>query len=142
MPTHYIYHPKGAFSDEDKKNISKSITDLYEVLPKFYVVVLFVPMEKNDFYVGGEPTDNYVRIISVHLARQRSDGTTSDERYLEFVEKLKEVFRSFTIDRGFDYESHIEEIPRDGWRINGLKPPLAITQMEKECIKHNKAIPY
>jgi phenylpyruvate tautomerase PptA (4-oxalocrotonate tautomerase family) len=142
MPTHYIYHPKNVFSDEDKKNISKSITDLYEALPKFYVVVLFMPMEKNDFYVGGEPVDNYVRIVSLHLARQRSDGTSTDERYMAFAEKLNEVFKSFTIDKGLVYESHIEEIPRDGWRINGLKPPQANTEMEKEWKKHNKAIPF
>jgi len=72
MPLHRIFHPPSAFSSADKQALSERITTLYTDvgLPAFYVVVLFTPIEKDSFYVGGKSTDKFVRIVVQHLARQ------------------------------------------------------------------------
>ena len=49
--------------------IAEGITNVYKVLPKFYVVVVFIDVDKDSFYIGGKPNDRFVRINSQHLAR-------------------------------------------------------------------------
>jgi Putative oxalocrotonate tautomerase enzyme len=34
----------------------------YRALPKFYVIVVFQEVAPESFYMGGEPTHNFVRI--------------------------------------------------------------------------------
>ena len=44
MPYWKIYAPEGTYNKEDKRALSKAITDIYvefAELPRFYVVVLF-----------------------------------------------------------------------------------------------------
>ena len=41
MPLWKIYHPVGAFTADDKQQLSERITALYSRLPKFYVGVVF-----------------------------------------------------------------------------------------------------
>jgi len=72
MPLHRIYHPPTAFSSADKQALSERITKIYtdRGLPAFYVVVLFIPIEKDSFFVGGKSTDNFIRIVAQHLAQK------------------------------------------------------------------------
>ncbi len=39
------------------------------MLPKFYVVVVFIDTDLDSFYIGGKPNDRFVRIVTQHLAR-------------------------------------------------------------------------
>ena len=71
MPLHRLYQPKGTFSPEDKKAIAEAITKVYSVLPKFYVVVVFVDVDEDSFFIGGKPNNKFVRVVSQHLARER-----------------------------------------------------------------------
>jgi hypothetical protein len=102
MPLHRIYHPPSAFSSTDKAALSECITTLYTSrgLPAFYVVVLFIPIETDSFYVGGKQTNNFIRIISQHLARQFPDN----EAKQRFMEKFDDVLAPFIKDKGFDWE--------------------------------------
>jgi phenylpyruvate tautomerase PptA (4-oxalocrotonate tautomerase family) len=102
MPLHRIYHPTSAFTPADKEALSEHITALYTAggLPAFYVVVLFIPIEKDSFYVGGKSTDNFIRIVSQHLARQIPDAETKKK----FMEKFENVLAPFIKEKGFDWE--------------------------------------
>ena len=73
MPLHRLYVPPNLYSAEDKSTIGDAITKVYSMLPAFYVVVLFINVDKEDFYVGGKRNDNFVRISVQHLARQFSE---------------------------------------------------------------------
>ena len=49
--------------------IAERITTVYSVLPKFYVVLVFVDVDQDSFFIGGSHNDRFVRIVSQHLAR-------------------------------------------------------------------------
>jgi phenylpyruvate tautomerase PptA (4-oxalocrotonate tautomerase family) len=102
MPLHRIYHPLSAFSSTDKAALSERITELYVAagLPAFYVVVLFIPIDKESFFVGGKSTDKFVRIVAQHLARQ----IPTDEGKKKFVEKYENALAPFIKDKGYDWE--------------------------------------
>jgi len=140
MPLHRIFHPPSLFSSEDKQQISERITAIYTKagLPAFYVVVLFIPIESESFYVGGVPRNNFVRIIAQHLARQ----LPNDELKQKFIDKYEEAYAPFIKDRGYDWEIHVEEVPSDMWRENGLIPPLKNPEAEKEWARLNRPVPY
>ncbi len=54
MPLWKVYHPAGAYTAEDKKNLSERLTGLYAAIPipKFYVVVLFEEVAKELLFCG------------------------------------------------------------------------------------------
>jgi phenylpyruvate tautomerase PptA (4-oxalocrotonate tautomerase family) len=70
MPLHRLYVPPKLYSAEEKSAIAEAITKVYSNLPAFYVVVLFISVDKEDYYVGGRRSDNFVRISVEHIARQ------------------------------------------------------------------------
>ena len=70
MPLWKIYHPENAFSDDDKQAIAERVTALYTDLPKFYVGLVFQPVPKASFFIGGQRADDFVRIAVDHIARQ------------------------------------------------------------------------
>ena len=58
MPLHRIYHTPGQFTQEQKKGLATAITEFYTSsqgpqLPAFYVLVFFIPIEEENFYLGG-----------------------------------------------------------------------------------------
>ena len=73
MPLHRLYVPHALYSAEDKSAIAEAITKVYAAIPAFYVVVLFISVDKEDYYVGGKRDDNFVRISVEHFARQFSE---------------------------------------------------------------------
>lgn len=68
MPLHRIFVPPNLYSEEDKSAISAAITDVYKILPAFYVVVIFITVEKGDYYVGGEKRRDFVRFAVENIA--------------------------------------------------------------------------
>uniref|UniRef100_A0AC35GTZ8 Tautomerase cis-CaaD-like domain-containing protein n=1 Tax=Panagrolaimus sp. PS1159 TaxID=55785 RepID=A0AC35GTZ8_9BILA len=143
MPLHRIYHTPGQFSKDDKKGLAEAITKIYTNpkganLPAFYVVVLFVPVDEENFFVGGKTTKNFVRISVQHIAR----SFDSHEQSKSFLEIYESALAPFIKERGFDWEVEIEQIDRNLWRENGLSPPLPRTDAEKEWVRLNKAVPY
>lgn len=138
MPLWKIYHPKGAFSPLDKKELSGRITRLYPVLPKFYVGIVFQEVDKDSFFVGGEPADRFVRIWVDHIARTFAN----DEIKARWIGMVEEALAPFVRDRGLDWEYHIDETPFDLWSIQGLRPPPPNSEHEKRWIAENKPSPY
>ncbi|KAH7723639.1 hypothetical protein AAVH_08745 [Aphelenchoides avenae] len=141
MPLHRIYHAAGAFTDEQQQGLAQAITDIYVEkvgLPPFYVVVLFVEVAKESFFIGGEPTDKFVRITVQHIARQFEN----DEQKKGFLDLYEGTIAPFIKERGFDWEVSVELVDRDLWRENGLIPPQPNSEAEKEWKRLNKAVPY
>jgi len=69
MPLHRFYIPRNTYSKEDKAALSEAITNVYSVaMPRFYVVVLFIEVDKENYFVGGKAVDNFVRVVVHHLA--------------------------------------------------------------------------
>ncbi|WP_459574641.1 tautomerase family protein, partial [Cupriavidus sp. 8B] len=68
MPLWNIYHPVGAYTAEEKKEMANRIADIY-IIPRFYVGVLFHEQPKDSFYMGGEARGDFVRIRLDQFAR-------------------------------------------------------------------------
>lgn len=101
MPMHRIYTAEGVYTPTDKQALSKAITSLYtRALPAFYVVVLFIDLPKNSFFIGGETNDKFVRFNVQHLARHFEDKA----KKLEFMRTYEEVVKPFTAGKGLDWE--------------------------------------
>lgn len=135
MPLWKIYHPKGAFSGEDKQGLARAITDVYgRAMPKFYVGVVFQEIEPDSFFIGGEPNGNFVRIWVDHIART----LPSEEAQRKFVMMMADVIAPWIKDRNFDWELHIDETPFDLWTIQGYLPPRQGTEDEKRWRTDNR----
>lgn len=71
MPHWRIFHPDNVFTDvAEKKALAEAITAIYTQipLPKFYVVVTFIPLPVDSIFVGGE---NQVCHARFHLVKWR-----------------------------------------------------------------------
>ena len=75
MPLWNIYCPEGTYSAEDKRAFAERITDLYAEfgLPRFFVSVVFQELPKESCFIGGEPTDDFIRIWIDLIARRIPD---------------------------------------------------------------------
>lgn len=75
MPLHRIYHPNTVFTEaSEREAIANVIAGLYTAaLPKFFVNVVFVPLDPTYIYTGGKPQTSWVRITVEHLAAQIDD---------------------------------------------------------------------
>lgn len=137
MPLWKIHHPADAFTAEDKQELAARITALYDRLPKFYVGVVFEAVAPEDFFIGGEPRDNFVRIWVDHIART----LPTDELRRWWVTQCDEALAPLIRDRGLDWEFHIDETPFDLWSIQGYRPPLPDTEDEKRWKRENRPSP-
>jgi len=73
MPLWRIFAHRSVFSPTQKRELAQAITKVYveEVgLPAFYVNVLFIPLEEDEVWIGGEPRKNFVRVVVEQIARQ------------------------------------------------------------------------
>ncbi|NEW47953.1 tautomerase family protein [Nocardia cyriacigeorgica] len=140
MPLWHIYHPANTYSDQDKQDFANDITELYTSfgLPAFYVVVLFKETAESDFYVGGKPATDTVRIVVEHLARHLDDP----EMRKRSTDKLDSIMLPYTRARGLHWEFHTYESPRDLWKIAGQFPPPAGSDAEKAWARTNTPIPF
>jgi len=143
MPLHRIFHPVGAFSAAEKQALAASITNIYSangigLLPDFYVVVIFTAVDTESFFVGGQPSENFIRIVAYHFARHLQD-LESKKRWSD---KYEAALAPHIKARGYDWEVHLEESPAEMWRENGLIPPKPNSPAEKEWIRLNKPVPY
>jgi len=138
MPLWKIYTPVDAFTAEDKKGIAEALTGLYgRVMPRFYVGVVFQEVSADNFYIGGEPTDRFVRIWVDHIART----FRSDEAKTGFFKRVNQLLAPWIADRGYDWELHVDETPFDLWTIQGHFPPPEGSEDEKRWMAENRASP-
>lgn len=137
MPLSKIYHPPGAFSADDKQQLSERITALYSRLPRFYVGVVFQEVAPDAFYVGGQPVSNFVRIWIDQIARTLPNA----EARTWWIGKCDEALAPFIRDRGLDWEFHIDETSFELWSIQGYRPPLPDTEDEQRWLRENRPTP-
>jgi phenylpyruvate tautomerase PptA (4-oxalocrotonate tautomerase family) len=140
MPLWIVYHPAGAYSEEEKRDFADRVASLYAArgLPRFYVVTLFHEVDRGSFYVGGEPVNDRVRIAIDHIARHYPDPASKDSAR----ERIGAVIQPFAAGKGLRWEFHVDETPRDLWMIDGLVPPPTGSEAEQLWAKENRAIPY
>ncbi|KAF7378100.1 Tautomerase-3 domain-containing protein [Mycena sanguinolenta] len=136
MPLHRFFTPKGLYSAEDKAAISVAVTDVYSMLPKFYVVVLFIELDPDNFFVGGKSRHNFVRIAAEHYARNFSD----DGHKRAFMDRYEKALEPFTKGRGIDWEVQVNDADRTLWNENGMAPPLPNTEEERIWKQENRAV--
>ena len=146
MPLWQIYHPTGTFTDgPSKQSFAADITKMYVSigLPAFYVVVNFFEVNPDDVYVGGNPklpTDNpFVRVVITHIARHVPD---IEAAYIRTTSRLDQIMTPHLLDKGYDFEYHVDETDRRLWKINGLVPPPSNSEAEKLWGRENKAVVY
>ena len=137
MPLWTIYHPVAAFEAEHKQALAKAITRLYN-FPAFYVGVVFIEQDRDSFYRGGEPADNFVRIAVDHINLTWKSPEEGSRRVKQFNEALAPTM----LDRGLLWEFHIDETPRDYWLIEGFPPPPSGSEAEKRWIRENRPSAY
>ncbi|WP_416566191.1 tautomerase family protein [Nocardia testacea] len=115
MPIWNIFHSGDAFTDLQKQEFANDITKFYVRLglPAFYVVAAFHEIPESSFFVGGANADRVVRIVIEHIARHVEDPGHRKG----MTEAVNAVMAPHTLDRGLYVEFHIDETPRDLWRI-------------------------
>lgn len=139
MPMWIVNCPPDAYSAEDKQAFADRITDLYANfgLPRFYVSVLFQELPNDAFFIGGQPTGDFVRVWIDQIARRVPKG---HER--PWMERVNQTLAPFVADRGFRWEVHIDDTPFELWSIQGLFPPPAGSAAEKQWASDNRASAY
>ncbi|KAK0726146.1 putative oxalocrotonate tautomerase [Lasiosphaeris hirsuta] len=141
MPLWLVFHPEGTFkTTETKQALAADITTLYTGggLPAFYVVVNFITLPHTSIFVGGEntsPDKPFIRFMVDHLAVH-----FDAPQKLRVINKLDALIKPHVADKGYDWEFHIDETPRDLWKINGIVPPPFQSEAEKLWAKENKAV--
>ncbi|KEP47484.1 4-oxalocrotonate tautomerase [Rhizoctonia solani 123E] len=140
MPMHRIYTASGLYSPTEKKALAEAITKIYQGLglPAFYVVVLFIDLPEDSFYIGGETNTNFVRFNIQHIARALPDKETK----LGFMKVYEAAVKPFTADKGVDWEVNIDEADPLTWNENGMSPPAPDSEGERLWIRLNKAVPF
>ncbi|KAF7593824.1 hypothetical protein BBP40_010759 [Aspergillus hancockii] len=138
MPLWLIHHSPQTLTNEDKHTLAQGITNLYTKagLPAFYVRIHFHEMPLTDTFVGGKPHLKSVDLTIYHLARVM----TSDKQKQRFLEAVDAILGPVFEPRGIDWEYFVQESPRDLWKINGLVPPEAGSEEEKEWVRLNQAM--
>ena len=140
MPLWKVYHPVGAFTAEDKKNLAKQVTEVYASIPipKFYVVFIFEEVAKDSCFVGGELNNKFVRFKVDHIARTLPGQVLREW----WIRTLDAVIAPYVKDRGYDWEISVDETPFDLWSLQGELAPPFESVAEKRWVKENKASPY
>ncbi|KAG9075966.1 hypothetical protein FRC06_009786 [Ceratobasidium sp. 370] len=138
MPMHRIYSVPGLYSPSEKAAMAKAITSLYtSTLPAFYVVVLFIDVAKDSYFIGGELNHKFVRFNVQHLARH-----FTNERKIGFMQAYSQAVKPFTADKGLDWEVNIDEADPLTWHENGMSPPAPNSPGEAIWKQENRAVPF
>lgn len=115
MPLHRIYTTVGLYTTAEKHSMSKAITSLYDqTLPVFYVVVAFVDLPADSFFIGGEPNPKFARINVQHIARHFKDKSNK----LGFMQLYENAIKPFTAEKGIDWEVALLPCLNAGLRLN------------------------
>ncbi|KAK0639503.1 putative oxalocrotonate tautomerase [Cercophora newfieldiana] len=141
MPLWLVFHPEGTFvTPESKQALAADVTTLYTGggLPAFYVNVNFITLPQTSMFVGGQipsPERPFIRFMVDHLAVHFKDNAM---RQLRVINRLDELIKPHVADKGYDWEFHIDETPRELWKINGFIPPPHRSEAEAMWAKNNK----
>ncbi|ESK89184.1 4-oxalocrotonate tautomerase [Moniliophthora roreri MCA 2997] len=138
MPFHRYFVPRGLYTPEEKQALARAITEVYNRIPPFYVVINFIEIEDGDFYVGGERNNNFVRICVDHLAYHHEDEAAKRA----FMDKYEKAIAPWTKDKGIDWEIQISLEDPVSWNMNGLRTPLLGSEAMELWRKEGRPVPY
>lgn len=136
MPMWSVYAPADAYTPQDKQAFATAISQLYVddvKIPRFYVDVVFIDLLPGQFFVGGEPRDNFVRISIDHIA-----VATPPDFSRWWMTKVAQTVAPWIADRGYGWEVHVDETPLRLWTIQGFFPPERGSAQEARWIRDNK----
>ncbi|EPS28546.1 hypothetical protein POX_f07630 [Penicillium oxalicum] len=150
MPLWQIYHPPGTFEDaSSKESFAKDITQIYTSvgLPAFYVVVQYHKIDNHNVFIGGDSLSQasevrqkpFIRLVVDHIAVRLPDD---DALYARTTTRIDSVLRPHLLEKGFDYEYHVDETERRLWKINGLIPPPHKSSEERVWFEENRPLPW
>lgn len=93
MPLWRIYAHPDTFTADQKEGIARALTKHYDVLPAFYVNVIFVDVEEGNVWIGGESKKNFVRIVVEQIARAMPSPDTQEGRAWRtgWMDKINQV---------------------------------------------------
>ncbi|KAJ3873814.1 putative oxalocrotonate tautomerase [Lentinula edodes] len=120
MPFHRFYCSPNLYTTEEKRAIAQAVTKFYSFLPPFLVIVNFIDVEKDNFYVSGEPNDKYLRINVTQSANPVPDRA--------WVESWEKAIEPFTKGKGIDYELQMSNEDPLLWSVNGLSVPPFLSE--------------
>jgi len=139
MPLWNIHHTKNALSDAEKAELADRVTNIvYPHLPAFYVGVVFHEHEATNFYIGGKSANHFVRISIDHIARTLPLPEHKADWRSRALKAVGPMFK----ERGFNWELHVDETPRELWLIQGFIPPKPNTEAEKKWHADNAPSAY
>ncbi|KAF2225187.1 putative oxalocrotonate tautomerase [Elsinoe ampelina] len=148
MPLWLVYHPPGTFEDEASKeafsaDVVRKIYHCAVGLPKFYVVVNFIKVPRDCTYVGGKKIADdappFIRIVIDHIANKIDNV---EEQYRDVCYAISAIAKPHIIDKGWNWEFHVDETERRMWMVNGYFPPPFGSEQEKLWERENKTVPY
>lgn len=78
MPLWRVFSNPSTFDSTQREGLAKAVTGLYTYigLPAFYVNVLFINLDEDSLWIGGEKKPNFVRIVVEQIARTMPDPDT------------------------------------------------------------------
>lgn len=138
MPLWTVHHTQGSLTETDRDLLATTITDLYSILPRFYVAVVFEEAPPRSLYIGGEPSARFVRITVDQIART----LPSPEARSRWMSLVNDTLIPFMAERNLGWELHIDETSRDLWSIQGLQPPPPNSEAEQRWARENRPTPY
>ncbi|KAJ3713254.1 putative oxalocrotonate tautomerase [Lentinula guzmanii] len=120
MPFHRFYCSPNLYTKEEKQAIAQAITKFYSRLPPFLVLVNFIDVDKDNFYVGGEPNDRYLRINVQHSANPVQTRA--------WVEAYEKALEPFTKGKGIGWELQMTNEDPLFWNANGMHVPPFLSE--------------
>jgi len=140
MPLLRFYLPSNLLSTEEKKYLSQTISEIYKLqgLPAFYVNVFFIEIPHGSQFVGGEIADDFIRICIEHIAL----AFPSDDSKTLYMQNLDNAICPLFESKGYRWEYHISETPRELWKVQSIVPPPHLSVAERTWARENRASQY
>lgn len=140
MPLLRFYLSPNLLSAEEKNSLSQKLTEIYTSigLPAFYVNVAFIEIPSDSFYVAGEPVNDFIRICIEHIAVKFA----SENHQQRYMKKLDSIIAPLFESKGFRWEYHINETPRELWKIQSIVPPPCQSPAEQKWARENRVSQY
>ena len=106
MPLWRIFYNPSTLPADQRQSLAKAVTKLYTEppigLPAFYVNVLFIPLQENEYFIGGEPRSDFVRVVIEQIARtlpgpDTEAGKQGRATWNEKIVDVSLIFACFTM---------------------------------------------
>jgi hypothetical protein len=96
MPLWRIFSHPSTFTSPQRHALAGAITHLYTSnvgFPAFYVNVLFIDLDDNSCFIGGEENKDFVRIVVEQIARpmatpETEEGRARRKRWMDMINEV------------------------------------------------------